>query len=92
MGLFDKLKNVFKSDKKKEEEVKNYDAGLEKTRREFVSKLSNLSVKYKNISEDYFEELENILIMADIGVNTVMSFVDRLKIELEKKRLLIVVF
>ena len=79
MGLFDKLKNVFKSDKKKQEEVKNYDEGLVKTRREFVSKLSNLSLKYKNISEDYFEELENILIMADIGVNTVMNFVDRLK-------------
>jgi fused signal recognition particle receptor len=79
MGLFDKLKNVFKTDKKKQEEVKNYDEGLKKTRREFVSKLSNLSVKYKNISEDYFEELENILIMSDIGVNTVMNFVDRLK-------------
>ena len=87
MGLFDKLKNVFKNDKKKQEEVKNYDEGLKKTRKEFVSKLSNLSVKYKNISEDYFEELENILIMADIGVNTVMSFVDRLKDRVRKEKI-----
>lgn len=87
MGLFDKLKNVFKNDKNKQEEVKNYDLGLEKTRREFVSKLSNLSIKYKNISEDYFEELENILIMADIGVNTVMSFVDRLKDRVKKEKI-----
>ena len=87
MGLFDKIKNVFKNDKNKQEEVKNYDKGLEKTRREFVSKLSNLSVKYKNISEDYFEELENILIMADIGVNTVMSFVDRLKDRVKKEKI-----
>ena len=87
MGLFDKLKNVFKNDKKKQEEVKNYDEGLKKTRKEFVSKLSNLSVKYKNISEDYFEELENILIMADIGVNTVMSFVDRLKDRVKKEKI-----
>ena len=87
MGLFDKLKNVFKYDKKKQEEVKNYDEGLQKTRKEFVSKLSNLSVKYKNISEDYFEELENILIMADIGVNTVMSFVDRLKDRVKKEKI-----
>ena len=87
MGLFDKLKNVFKSDKKKQEEVKNFDEGLAKTRREFVSKLSNLSIKYKNISEDYFEELENILIMADIGVNTVMSFVDRLKDRVKKEKI-----
>ena len=87
MGLFDKLKNVFKNDKEKQEEVKNYDEGLQKTRREFVSKLSNLSIKYKNISEDYFEELENILIMADIGVNTVMSFVDRLKDRVRKEKI-----
>ena len=87
MGLFDKLKNVFKNDKEKQEEVKNYDEGLQKTRREFVSKLSNLSIKYKNISEDYFEELENILIMADIGVNTVMSFVDRLKDRVKKEKI-----
>jgi fused signal recognition particle receptor len=87
MGLFDKLKNVFKGDKKKQEEVVNYDKGLEKSRREFVSKLSNLSLKFKNISDDYFEELENILIMADIGVNTVMNFVDRLKDRVKKEKI-----
>ncbi len=87
MGLFDKIKNVFKSDKVKQEEVKNYDKGLEKSRREFVSKLSNLSLKYKNISDDYFEELENILIMSDIGVNTVMNFVDRLKNRVKKEKI-----
>ena len=77
MGLFDKIKKVFSKDKS--EEVKNYDKGLEKTRKEFISQLSNLSKKYKNINDDYFEELENILIMADIGIKTVMNFVDRLK-------------
>jgi len=81
MGLFDKIKRVFTSSKKEEdkEEIKLYDEGLKKSRNEFVSKLSNLSKKYKFINEDYFEELENILIMADIGVNTVMSFVDKLR-------------
>lgn len=77
MGLFDKLKNVFSG--KKAEEVKKYDKGLEKTRKEFVSQLSNLSRRYKNIDDDYFEELEDILIMADIGVDTVVHFVDLLK-------------
>ena len=51
MGLFDKLINVFKNDKNKNEEVKNYDEGLKKSRNEFVSKLSNLSIKYKNSKE-----------------------------------------
>ena len=87
MGLFDKLINVFKNDKKKQEDVKNYDEGLKKSRNEFVSKLSNLSLKYKNISEDYFEELENILIMSDIGVTTVMNFVDRLKSRVKHEKI-----
>ena len=77
MGFFDKIKNVFSKDKT--EEVIKYDKGLEKTRREFVSQLSNLSKRYKNIDDDYFEELEDILIMADIGVDTVVKFVDLLK-------------
>lgn len=77
MGLFDKIKRVFAG--KKEEEIKKYDKGLEKTRKEFVSQLSNLSRHYKNIDDDYFEELEDILIMADIGVDTVVHFVDLLK-------------
>ena len=88
MGFFNKIKNVFS---KKEDivvnEIKNYDEGLKKSRREFVSQLSNLSNKYKNISEDYFEELENILIMADIGVNTVMTFVDRLRDRVKKEKI-----
>ena len=77
MGLFDKIKKVFSKDKS--ESVEKYDKGLEKTRKEFVSELSKLSKKYKNIDDDYFEELEDILIMADIGVDTVVKFVDLLK-------------
>ena len=76
MGLFNKIKNMFTG---KKEEVVNYDKGLEKTRREFVSQLSNLSKRYKNIDDNYFEELEDILIMADIGVDTVVKFVDLLR-------------
>ncbi len=77
MGLFDKIKKAFTTNKT--EAVEKYDKGLEKTRKEFVSQLSNLSKKYKNIDENYFEELEDILIMADIGVDTVMKFVELLR-------------
>lgn len=38
-----------------------------------------LGIKYTKINDEYFDELENILIMADIGVNTVMDFMDKLK-------------
>lgn len=77
MGLFDKFKSIFKKEEK--EEVEAYDAGLEKTRKEFVNKIGLLSSKYKKVSNEYFDELEEILIMADIGVNTVMEFIDKLK-------------
>lgn len=82
MGLFNKLKNIISKKEQEEvvdENVLKYDEGLEKTRKEFVSKLSMLGIKYTKINDEYFDELENILIMADIGVNTVMDFIDKLK-------------
>lgn len=82
MGLFSKFKDIFKTKEKEEktsEEIKKYDTGLEKTRNEFVSKLNLLGIKYTKVNEEYFEELENLLIMADIGVKTVMDFMDRLR-------------
>lgn len=87
MGLFDKFKKIFSNDKKVQEEVDLYEKGLEKTRNNFISKLNLLTNKYKKITDDYFEELEEILIMADIGVNTVMDFIDRLKVRVKKENI-----
>ena len=84
MGLLDKFKNIFTN--KKEEEL--YDKGLEKTRIEFVNKISLLNGKYKKVSNEYFDELEEILIMADIGVNTVMALIDRLKKRVKKENII----
>ena len=60
-------------------ETQKYVEGLSKSRDNFVSKLSLLGIKYTKISDEFYDELEEILITADIGVNTVMDFVDRLK-------------
>ena len=103
MGIFNKIKNMFKQEEKKEqikenavsnqkkevekekesekkvESVKIYEKGLTKSRESFVSKLINLTNKYHKVTEEYFDELEEILIMADIGVNTVMDFMERLR-------------
>lgn len=68
-----------KEAKQQKEDVKVYEKGLTKSRENFVSRLINLTNKYNKITEEYFEELEEILIMADIGVNTVMDFMDRLR-------------
>ena len=92
MGLFNKFKNVFSkkegtSSEITKEDIEAYDKGLEKTRKEFVSELSILGHKYTKVSEDYFEELENLLIMADIGVNTVMKFMDELRARVKKENI-----
>ena len=76
MGFFAKLKELAKG---KKEKNNSYDMGLTKTKENFVSKLTNLTNKYNKITEEYFDELEEILIMADIGVNTVIKFMDRLR-------------
>ncbi len=74
-----------KEDKKKD--IKIYEKGLSKSREGFVSKLANLTNKYKKVTDEYFEELEEILIMADIGVNTVMDFIDRLRDRVRKEHI-----
>lgn len=91
MGIFDRIKNTFKKEKindnKKKEEINLYDKGLTKTRDNFVSKLVNLTNKHKKVTEEFFMELEEILIMADLGVNTVMKFMDRLRDRVKKEHI-----
>ena len=60
-------------------ETTKYVSGLTKTRDNFVNKLSILGIKYTKINDDFYDELEEILITAEVGVNTVMDFIDRLK-------------
>jgi len=88
MGIFNKFKKIFDNKSKEEiKEIESYDKGLEKARKEFISKLSLLTLKYNKIDDSYFEELEEILIMADIGVNTVMDFTNKLKTRVKKENI-----
>ena len=84
MGLFDKIKNMFN---KEDKTVTLYSDGLEKTRKEVNTKLTMLSKKHKSLDDAYFEELEEILIMADIGVNTVMKLIDKLKARVKRENI-----
>ncbi|MEG2351127.1 MAG: signal recognition particle-docking protein FtsY [Bacilli bacterium] len=76
MGIFNKLRTVFIRENKSSSK---YDEGLSKTRKDFINKLYNLSKEYDEINENYFEELERVLIEADIGINTTMKFMDKLQ-------------
>ena len=78
-SIFKKKEKVTKEEKIDIVETEKYVEGLSKSRDSFVNKLSVLGIKYTKISDDFYDELEEILITADVGVNTVMDFVDRLK-------------
>lgn len=70
--------DLFKSKKKREEAAK-YKKGMAKTRKATLSRLGALFAERKTIDGELFNELEEIFIMADIGVETVLKFVDELK-------------
>ncbi len=74
------MKNRFA---KKDEKTEKYEKGLEKSRAAFASRLNELSRRYKSVNGEYFEELEEILISADVGVETTISLIDQL---LEKSK------
>ena len=78
-SIFKKKEKISKEEKIDIVETEKYVEGLSKSRDNFVNKLSVLGIKYTKVSDDFYDELEEILITADIGVNTVMDFVDRLK-------------
>jgi fused signal recognition particle receptor len=85
MSLFNKFKQLFKKETK--ENVEAYDKGLEKTRKEFVSELNLLGLKFHKVTDEYYEELEYLLIKADIGIRTVQKFLDRLKERVKKENI-----
>lgn len=80
MGIFD----IFKS-KEKREAAKKYRIGMEKTRKSGFGRLAALFSGYNEITDDLFDELEEIFVMADIGVETVVNFVDELKKDVRTK-------
>ncbi|MBA2174141.1 signal recognition particle-docking protein FtsY [Halobacillus locisalis] len=61
--------------------------GLAKTRNSFSSKINDLVARYRTVDEDFFEELEEVLISADVGVNTVMEMIDELQLEVKRRNI-----
>lgn len=62
-------------------------AGLAKTRDAFMGKVESIISFGRKIDEEFYEELEEALIMADVGVNTVMEIMDELRSEVKKRKL-----
>ena len=85
MGFFDKIKRAFTGEEKTEEvEVqKKYDKGLEKTRKTFGERMNELFANFRTVDEDFFEELEETLIGADVGFETAIRITEALRQEVK---------
>ena len=62
-------------------------AGLTKTRENIVNGIDSVFSGFSSIDEDFYEELEEILIMGDIGVNATTAIVNRVRKEVKEKHL-----
>ena len=60
---------------------------MTKTRDNFSGHVNELVSRYRKVDEDFFEELEEILIQADVGFDTVMTLIDELKMEVKRKNI-----
>ncbi len=62
-------------------------SGLKKTRDNIVSGIDSLFNGFSAVDEDFYEELEEILIMGDIGVNATTAIVERLKKQVKEQHI-----
>jgi fused signal recognition particle receptor len=85
VSFFKKLKD--KITKQTETVSEKFKDGLTKTRDNFSGKVNDLVARYRKVDEDFFEELEEILIGADVGFETVMELIDELKMEVKRRNI-----
>ncbi len=74
MGLLKFLKEKFS--KNKPQETETFVKGMEKSRENFANRLDKIAKKSKKVNKEYFDELEEILIEADVGVNLTMRVIE----------------
>ncbi|MCE7794634.1 signal recognition particle-docking protein FtsY [Salipaludibacillus sp. CUR1] len=85
MSFFKKLKERITD--QTDSVTEKFKDGLSKTRDSFVGAMNELVKDYRTVDEEFFEELEDILISADVGVHTVMTLIDELKDEARRRNI-----
>ncbi|MFC6038301.1 signal recognition particle-docking protein FtsY [Paenisporosarcina macmurdoensis] len=87
MSFFKKMKEKITGTSESVSVSEKFKDGLSKTRSQFTSKVNDLVAKYRKVDEDFFEELEDLLLQADVGVETVMDLMDALRFEVQRKNI-----
>lgn len=93
MGLFDRIKRAFTGEDVSQEPVneenriviEKYDKGMEKTRKSFSEKINDLFAGFREVDEDFFDDLEETLISADVGFEMTLAISDVLREEVKNK-------
>ncbi|MGP4059798.1 signal recognition particle-docking protein FtsY [Halobacillus sp. H74] len=87
--VFEESSRVEATEEEEEEETiaSKFKKGLSKTRNSFSSKINDLVARYRTVDEDFFEELEEVLISADVGVTTVMEMIEELEMEVKRRNI-----
>ncbi|SHI91520.1 signal recognition particle-docking protein FtsY [Parasporobacterium paucivorans] len=62
-------------------------AGLSKTRNNIVSGMDSIFSRFTSIDEEFFEEIEEILIMGDIGINATAKIIEELKANIKENKI-----
>lgn len=62
-------------------------AGLSKTRNNIISGIESIFNGFSNIDDDFYEELEEILIMADLGIKTTGAIIEDLKVKVKENKI-----
>ena len=75
MGLFD----FFKKDKENKEQQQALDAGLQKTKTNFFDQLSKAVVGKSTVDEAVLDDLETLLVHADVGIDTTVKVIERIE-------------
>ncbi|MEH0157576.1 signal recognition particle-docking protein FtsY [Limibacter armeniacum] len=86
MGFFDKLKDKFSGKPITEEDKENLDKGLEKTRGDFFSKLSKAVAGKSKVDDEVLDNLEEILVTSDVGVDTTLKIIERIEARAERDK------
>lgn len=84
MSFFNRLKQRFVKD---DTETETYKEGMTKTRQSFTERINDIMARYRQVDEEFFEELEEALIMSDVGVMTVMDLIEELKFEVQRRNI-----
>ena len=97
MSLFDRIRRAFTGEdtvvreqaETKEQQIvfDTYDKGLETTRKNFTQRLTDLFTSFDGVEDEFYDQLEEAFISADVGFNMTIALTDAIRDRIESQQL-----